>query len=55
MTELVENDRTIGGLSKESTKQVADFYESEKEFTKLLLRRLKNRNGNPQDGHDLPD
>lgn len=26
MTELVENDRTIGGLSKESTKQVADFY-----------------------------
>jgi len=38
-----------------SAKQVADFYESEKEFTKLLLRRLKNRNGNPQDGHDLPD
>ena len=36
-----------------SAKQVADFYESEKEFTKLLLRRLKN--GNQQDGPDLPD
>lgn len=38
-----------------SAKQVAEFYESEKEFTKLLLRRLKNRNVNPQDGQDLPD
>jgi UDP-N-acetyl-D-mannosaminuronic acid dehydrogenase len=26
MTELVENDRVIGGLSKESTKKIADFY-----------------------------
>lgn len=36
-----------------SAKQVADFYESEKEFTKLLLRRLKN--GRQQDSPDLPD